>query len=108
MLTQCDLLQIHDFHLLCLLHLCQVQIRYEPMVSVPVVLHAGEDRNPVQDGGMWDWFTPAGWADSGDAATEVTYPKRLVQQIESEEEMAHDHLDTRVKNGTGDTSVSCN
>lgn len=78
------------------------------MVSVPVVLHAGEDRSPVQDGGMWDRFTPAGWADSGDTATEVTYPKRLVQQIESEEEMAHDHLDTRVKNSTGDTSVRCN
>lgn len=61
----------------------------------------------MQDGGMWDWFTPAGWLDSGDNDTKVTYPKRLVQQIKSEEEMAHDHLDTRVKNSTGDTSVSC-
>lgn len=61
----------------------------------------------MQDGGIWDWFTPAGWADGrGAAATEVTYPKRLVQQIDSAEEIAHDHLDTRVKNGTGDTSVS--
>lgn len=76
-------------------------------VSVSVVLHAGEDRNPVQDGAMWDWFTPVGWTDSGDTPAEVTYPKRLVQQIESEEEMAHDRLDTRVKNSTGDTSVSC-
>ncbi|TKS92224.1 Disintegrin and metalloproteinase domain-containing protein 11 [Collichthys lucidus] len=60
------------------------------------------DRSPVQDGGMWDWFTPAGQPDSGDTATKITYPKRLVQQIKSEEEMAHDHLDTRVKNSTGD------
>lgn len=64
----------------------------------------------MQDGGIWDWFTPAGWADgraaAAAAATEVTYPKRLVQQIDSVEEMAHDHLDTRVKNSTGDTSVS--
>lgn len=71
-----------------------------------VVPHAGSDGSPVQDGGMWDWFTPAGWTDGGDTATEFTYPKRLVQQIESEEEMAHDHLDTRVKNDTGDASVS--
>lgn len=56
---------------------------------------------------MWDRFTPAVRTDSGDTAAEVTYPKRLVQQIVSEEEMAHDHLDTRVKNSTGDTSVSC-
>lgn len=58
----------------------------------------------MQDGGLWDWFTPDSTAAA--AATEVTYPKRLVQQIDSVEEMAHDHLDTRVKNGTGDTSVS--
>ncbi|XP_051243739.1 disintegrin and metalloproteinase domain-containing protein 11-like isoform X1 [Dicentrarchus labrax] len=65
---------------------------------------SGADRSPVQDGGMWDWFTLAGRPGSGDTATKITYPKRLVQQIESEEEMAHDHLDTRVKNSTGDTS----
>ncbi|KAG7220617.1 hypothetical protein INR49_017871, partial [Caranx melampygus] len=59
-----------------------------------------------QDGGMWDWFTPDGWPDSGGAsmATEITYPKRLVQQIKSEEEMAHERLDTRVRNGSGDSS----
>lgn len=58
---------------------------------------------------MWDWFTPDGWPDSGGAsmATEITYPKRLVQQIKSEEEMAHERLDTRVRNGSGDSSVSC-
>lgn len=74
---------------------------------VPVVLHAGVGRSPGQDGDMWDWFTPVGWPDSRDTATEVTYPTRLVQQIESAEEMAHDYLDTRVKNSTGEASVSC-
>ncbi|XP_035511700.1 disintegrin and metalloproteinase domain-containing protein 11-like, partial [Morone saxatilis] len=64
---------------------------------------SGADRSPVQDGGMWDWFTLAVRPGSGDTATKITYPKRLVQQIESEEEMTHDHLDTRVKNSTGDT-----
>lgn len=72
-----------------------------------LVLHAGVDRSPAQDGDMWDWFTPVGRPDNRDTATEVTYPKRLVQQIESEEEMAHDYLDTRVKNSTGEASVSC-
>lgn len=72
-------------------------------ISVP---HTGEDWSPVQDGGIWDWFSPAGRADGGPAAAEVTYPKRLLQQIDSEEEMAHERLETRVKNSTGDTSVS--
>lgn len=64
---------------------------------------SGVDRNLEQDGSMWDWFAPVGRADSGDTATEIIYPKRLVQQIKSEEEMAHDYLGTRVKNSTGDT-----
>lgn len=58
----------------------------------------------MQDGGIRDWFTPGGAANDG--AAEVSFPKRLVQQIDSEEEMAHDHLDTRVKDGAGDASVS--
>ncbi|XP_078017855.1 disintegrin and metalloproteinase domain-containing protein 11-like isoform X1 [Epinephelus lanceolatus] len=64
---------------------------------------SGVSRSLEQDGGIWDWFTPAGQSDSGDTASKIVYPKRLVQQIESEEEMAHDHLDTRVKNSTGNT-----
>lgn len=72
----------------------------------PLVLHTGVDRNLEQDESMWDWFAPVGRADSGDTATEIIYPKRLVQQIKSEEEMAHDYLGTRVKNSTGDTLVS--
>ncbi|XP_035470639.2 disintegrin and metalloproteinase domain-containing protein 11-like isoform X1 [Scophthalmus maximus] len=66
---------------------------------------SGADRRPAQDGGMWDWFAPPGGPGGGDtaAADEVTRPRRLVQQIESEEETAHRHLDTRVKNSTADT-----
>ncbi|XP_068193066.1 disintegrin and metalloproteinase domain-containing protein 11-like isoform X2 [Antennarius striatus] len=54
---------------------------------------SGDDRR--QDGSPWDW---------GDTNTEVTHPKRLVRQIESEEEMLHNRLDTRVKNHSGDAS----
>lgn len=82
---------------------CLVETHCE---SFPLVLHTGVDRNLEQDGSMWDWFAPVGRADSGDTATEIIYPKRLVQQIKSEEEMAHDYLGTRVKNSTGDTLVS--
>lgn len=77
-------------------------------VSLPSHL-TGEDISPVQDdGGAWDLFTSARWAQSSDSASEVAYPKRLVQQIESGEELEHDRLDTRAKsdgNG-GVTSVS--
>lgn len=68
----------------------------------------GEDISPVQDdGGAWDLFPPGRWAQSGDSASEVAYPKRLVQQRESGEELAHDRLDTRAKSdGGGDPSVS--
>lgn len=89
---------------------CFAQPTAHPQACVErllVVLHAGVGGSPGQDGDMWDWFTPVGWPDSRDAATEVTYPTRLVQQIKSEEEMAHDYLDTRVKNSTGEASVSC-
>ncbi|XP_053707643.1 disintegrin and metalloproteinase domain-containing protein 11-like isoform X2 [Synchiropus splendidus] len=65
---------------------------------------AGSDKSPVKDGAAWDWFSLAGRPGSSDSGTEVTYPKRLVQQIKSEEEMAHQYLGTRVKNSTGDTS----
>lgn len=60
----------------------------------------------VRDASLWDWFSPDERGDSSDIAAEVTYPKRLVQQLESEEEMSHGYLDTRVKNTTGGTSVS--
>ncbi|CAB1431391.1 unnamed protein product [Pleuronectes platessa] len=66
---------------------------------------SGVDRSPAQDGGMWGWFTPAGRPDSGDTAAEITHPKWLVQQTESEEEVAQDFFDTRVKNSTGDTRL---
>lgn len=66
----------------------------------------GEDISPVQDdGGAWDLFTPARWAQSEDSTSEVAYPKRLVQQSESGEELEHDRLDTRAKSDGGDPSV---
>ncbi|XP_029013752.1 LOW QUALITY PROTEIN: disintegrin and metalloproteinase domain-containing protein 11-like [Betta splendens] len=66
---------------------------------------SGADGRPARDGDAWDWLNPAGRPDSGTgAAAEVTRPRRLLQQIESEEETAHDYLDTRVKNGTGEAS----
>uniref|UniRef100_A0A3Q2XH49 ADAM metallopeptidase domain 11 n=1 Tax=Hippocampus comes TaxID=109280 RepID=A0A3Q2XH49_HIPCM len=43
-------------------------------------------------------------AEASDTAAQVTYPKRLVQRTESEQEMVHGHLDTRVKNNTQHTS----
>lgn len=63
----------------------------------------GEDISPVQDdeGGVWDLFPPAWWAQSRDSAQEVAYPKRLVQQVQSGEELAHDRLDTRAKSAGG-------
>lgn len=60
----------------------------------------------VRDASLWDWFSPDERGDSSDIAAEVAYPKRLVQQMESEEEKSHGYLDTRVKNTTEGTSVS--
>ncbi|XP_056144361.1 disintegrin and metalloproteinase domain-containing protein 11-like [Lampris incognitus] len=57
-----------------------------------------------QDAAAWDWLAPPGLHDGGDTAAQVTYPERLVQRVESQEEMAHRHLDTRVKSSTGDAS----
>ncbi|XP_056436202.1 disintegrin and metalloproteinase domain-containing protein 11-like isoform X2 [Gadus chalcogrammus] len=59
------------------------------------------DRTSVQDASVWEWFsTSAGRHDSSEPTGEITFPRRLVQQIESEEEIVRESLDTRVKNGT--------
>ena len=57
---------------------------------------------------MWDWFPLVERGDGSDTAAEVTYPKRLLQQMKSGKEMAHGYLSTRAKNSSsgGDTSVS--
>lgn len=65
---------------------------------------SGEDPGPEEDRDVWDWFSLGRRRDGGDTSAEVTYPKRLVQQPESEEEMAHGKLDTRVKNATASPS----
>ncbi|KAL0984393.1 hypothetical protein UPYG_G00140850 [Umbra pygmaea] len=50
-------------------------------------------------GAAWEWDTAEEHHDRG-PAEEITQPKRLLQQIDSEEELVHHHLDTRVKNHT--------
>nr|XP_057905273.1 disintegrin and metalloproteinase domain-containing protein 11-like isoform X2 [Doryrhamphus excisus] len=55
-------------------------------------------------GGTWDGSSRSGQTEGSDTAAQVTYPKRLVWRIESEEELAHGYLDTRVKNNTRHTS----
>ncbi|CDQ90677.1 unnamed protein product [Oncorhynchus mykiss] len=78
-----------------------------PIGSYQASRVTGGGRSPlVRDASLWDWFSPEERGDSSDIAAEVTYPKRLVQQMESKEEMSHGYLDTRVKNTTGGTSVS--
>uniref|UniRef100_A0A8C7K9Y9 Peptidase M12B propeptide domain-containing protein n=1 Tax=Oncorhynchus kisutch TaxID=8019 RepID=A0A8C7K9Y9_ONCKI len=65
---------------------------------------SGDGRSTLlRDASLWDWFSPEERGDSSDIAVEVAYPKRLVQQMESEEEMSHGYLDTRMKNTTGGT-----
>ncbi|CAB1341670.1 unnamed protein product [Coregonus sp. 'balchen'] len=85
----------------------QLSGRLKPLMLYPVSRVTGGGRSTlVRDESSWDWFSPEERGDSSDIAPEVTYPKRLVQQMESEEEMSHGYLDTRVKNTTGGTSVS--
>lgn len=65
---------------------------------------SGEDPSPDEDRDAWDWFSLGRRRDGADTSSEVTYPKRLVHQPQSEEDMAHGKLDTRVKNTTVDAS----
>ncbi|XP_054614983.1 disintegrin and metalloproteinase domain-containing protein 11-like isoform X2 [Dunckerocampus dactyliophorus] len=51
-------------------------------------------------GGTWNGSSWSGRTEVSDTAAQVTYPKRLVWRIESEEELAHGYIDTRVKNDT--------
>lgn len=58
------------------------------------------------DGETWEWQPAEEQGDRGPAVEEVTQPKRLLQQIDSEGELVHRHLDTRVKNHTEGAQVS--
>ncbi|XP_067088935.1 disintegrin and metalloproteinase domain-containing protein 11-like isoform X1 [Osmerus mordax] len=68
---------------------------------------SGGVRDFARDAGVWDWFPLVERGDGSDSAAEVTYPKRLLQQMKSGKEMAHGYLSTRAKNssGGGDTST---
>ncbi|KAM6957635.1 disintegrin and metalloproteinase domain-containing protein 11-like [Aplochiton taeniatus] len=61
---------------------------------------SGGSRHLGRDASVLGWVIPVEQGDASDTAPEVTYPKRLVQQIESEEEIAPGYLDTKVKNST--------
>ncbi|KAG7459714.1 hypothetical protein MATL_G00213570 [Megalops atlanticus] len=60
----------------------------------------GWKRSAMRDAGVWDWAGSEDRGGHGAAAEEVTKPKRLLQQMGSEGEIIHGHLDTRVKNHT--------
>ncbi|XP_045070533.1 disintegrin and metalloproteinase domain-containing protein 11-like isoform X4 [Coregonus clupeaformis] len=51
-------------------------------------------------GETWEWQPAEEQGGRGPAVEEVTQPKRLLQQIDTEGELVHRHLDTRVKNYT--------
>ncbi|XP_077475217.1 disintegrin and metalloproteinase domain-containing protein 11-like isoform X2 [Stigmatopora argus] len=53
---------------------------------------SGVTESPGRNEATRDWTT-----EGGDPTAQVVYPKRLVQWTESGWEMAHQHLDTRVK-----------
>ncbi|KAJ0001136.1 hypothetical protein NQD34_006156 [Periophthalmus magnuspinnatus] len=65
---------------------------------------SGEEPSPEEDGDVRTWFSLGRRRDSGDSSSEVTYPKRLVQHAETEDEMVHRRLDTRINNSSIDTS----
>ncbi|KAG9343966.1 hypothetical protein JZ751_012441 [Albula glossodonta] len=60
----------------------------------------GWKRSGMRDAGVWDWDALEDRGERGAADEEVTKPKRLLWQMDSEGEIIHGHLDTRVKNHT--------
>ncbi|XP_061079560.1 disintegrin and metalloproteinase domain-containing protein 11-like isoform X2 [Conger conger] len=60
----------------------------------------GWKRSGRRDANIWNWEALEDRGEHGTAAEEVTKPKRLLQQMDSEGEIIHGHLDTRVKNDT--------
>lgn len=61
------------------------------------------ETSPVFSAGLREWGSLEGRLPP---AEEVVQPKRLLQQIHSQEELLHSHLDTRVKNYTAGVQVS--
>ncbi|KAJ7984570.1 hypothetical protein DPEC_G00356160 [Dallia pectoralis] len=51
-------------------------------------------------GAAWDWDAAEKQGDKAPVVEEVVQPKRLLQQFDSDDELVHHHLDTRVKNHT--------
>ncbi|KAG9350109.1 hypothetical protein JZ751_026462, partial [Albula glossodonta] len=57
--------------------------------------------NPVMwDSAVWEGAASEEPGERSGVAEEIIQPKRLLHQINSEGEMVHGHLDTRVKNYT--------
>ncbi|XP_066554662.1 disintegrin and metalloproteinase domain-containing protein 11 isoform X2 [Amia ocellicauda] len=63
----------------------------------------GVSSTAMHDAVVRDWGTPGERWERSQSAEEITQPKRLLQQINSEHEIKHGHLDTRVRNDTQGT-----
>ncbi|XP_028331614.1 disintegrin and metalloproteinase domain-containing protein 11-like isoform X2 [Gouania willdenowi] len=69
------------------------------MLAVRCLLIAAVCAHTGSSVGPWmSWLSP-GWREP--LAREVVQPKRLLHQLHTEEEMMHNHLDTRVRNSQG-------
>ncbi|XP_035385324.1 disintegrin and metalloproteinase domain-containing protein 11-like isoform X2 [Electrophorus electricus] len=61
--------------------------------------------SPSQDRGSWDRIFPADQQGGYRMTEEVTYPKRLSQQGDSDEETALTSLGTRIRDGAGASTI---
>ncbi|KAJ8414346.1 hypothetical protein AAFF_G00052160 [Aldrovandia affinis] len=60
----------------------------------------GWSSSAMRDPVVWKWAAPEEQGERSGAVEEITKPKRLLQQVDSEGEIVHGHLDTLVKNNT--------
>ena len=70
------------------------------------ILYSDWGSSVTRERSVWEWESVEDRGERVPAAEEVTHPKRLVQQIDAEGELVHDHLDTRAKNLTAEPLVS--